>query len=821
MVGNNNKQLQSGRHFAVRLIIAAALAAVVAGCGGAASTNSAAPPVDPGSTPPSPSPTGNVPTVSLTANPTSVATGASTTLSWSSTNASDCSASGAWSGSKGISGSESVGPISTPSTYTLTCRGSGGSASRSVTVTVPPPLGSTIATVNVEEVSGASDSGIPITFGHVFRTGDVPAGATLTARTAGGSSVSIPLQVDRKTAHPDGSLRFAVMTAVVPSLAASERASIELVSTASGAAGTAVRASDLLATSFDASVSLDVGGTPYSVSARDLLSDASPTWLAGPLVSEWMVAGPVRTAGGAAHPSLTVRFHIRAYAGLSRVRVDVTVENAQVTASNPDLPANITYNASVRIGGTEVYTLANFAHYHHARWRKLFWWGSGGAPNVHVAHDKSYLMATGAVPNYDQTLAITDAALQNEASAWAAAPKGPGAIGVLNPYMPNVGGRAEIGHLPRFAARYLLTMDRPAARTKPLKDSIVGHGDLAGSWPIHLRDAATDLPIQITVAGGNLWWTGGTSGTPLTPDIAHQPSLAYLPYLLTGDYYYLEEMQFWATWNWVSTSPSLRNGAAGVFTRLETRGHAWALRNLGHAAYATPDNHPLKSYFVQRVNNVLGWYNSNFTDNASASRLGWMSGYAATGQFDPTPGSWEDDFFTHSVGWLWYLGFGEEARRLLYWKSRFSVGFMTDPGYCWVFGSIYRKVVGTGGTYFTSFAEMYRPTLMNSVNMGQLGLTQQEIDDMTINNTIACGSAAMGAAVGLPAGAMVRDYWPDEYPSIMYGALAMAIDVGYPNAELAYDRLAGRTNPVQDPDGYEFNPTFAIVPRTVAKTVMP
>ncbi|MBI4033779.1 heparin lyase I family protein, partial [Candidatus Saccharibacteria bacterium] len=76
-----------------------------------------------------------IPTVSLTANPTSITSGSSSTLSWSSTNATSCSASGGWSGTKATSGSQAVTPTST-STYSLTCSGSGGNATASATVTV-------------------------------------------------------------------------------------------------------------------------------------------------------------------------------------------------------------------------------------------------------------------------------------------------------------------------------------------------------------------------------------------------------------------------------------------------------------------------------------------------------------------------------------------------------------------------------------------------------------------------------------------------------------------------------------------------------------
>lgn len=84
------------------------------------------------------------PTVTLTANPTAIPSGQTAQLTWSSTAASGCTASGAWAGTKATSGNESVGPLTANSTYTLTCTGLGGSESKSVSVTVTqtPPTSS-------------------------------------------------------------------------------------------------------------------------------------------------------------------------------------------------------------------------------------------------------------------------------------------------------------------------------------------------------------------------------------------------------------------------------------------------------------------------------------------------------------------------------------------------------------------------------------------------------------------------------------------------------------------------------------------------------
>ncbi len=92
---------------------------------------------------------GSAPVVSISAAPAAIASGQASTLTWTSTGATSCTASGAWSGAKPISGSESLAPtVSGTTTYTLTCSGSGGSGNRSATVTVTAPVPTVSLAVN-------------------------------------------------------------------------------------------------------------------------------------------------------------------------------------------------------------------------------------------------------------------------------------------------------------------------------------------------------------------------------------------------------------------------------------------------------------------------------------------------------------------------------------------------------------------------------------------------------------------------------------------------------------------------------------------------
>src|SRR5688500_41125 len=65
-------------------------------------------------------PTAAAPTLTLSADRTSIAPGSSMTLSWSSSNAPSCTASNGWSGSKATSGQETLTPAAS-ATFVLTC----------------------------------------------------------------------------------------------------------------------------------------------------------------------------------------------------------------------------------------------------------------------------------------------------------------------------------------------------------------------------------------------------------------------------------------------------------------------------------------------------------------------------------------------------------------------------------------------------------------------------------------------------------------------------------------------------------------------------
>jgi hypothetical protein len=85
---------------------------------------------------PTPAP-GAAPTVTINVAPGTITLGQSATVTWSSTNATSCTAESAWSGSQMPSGTLSVTPTATGGlAYSLTCSGSGGTTNAAAALSV-------------------------------------------------------------------------------------------------------------------------------------------------------------------------------------------------------------------------------------------------------------------------------------------------------------------------------------------------------------------------------------------------------------------------------------------------------------------------------------------------------------------------------------------------------------------------------------------------------------------------------------------------------------------------------------------------------------
>lgn len=647
-----------------------------------------------------------------------------------------------------------------------------------------------ITCVEVVSTAGAPQSSVPVTFGQPFKAGDWKHSTQgLMAKVDG---ATIPLQADEISSHRDGSARFAVLSAQLNNLAAGQTKVINLYTGAKTSSAPNVTSSPDWNLEIEAQLFDAAGNATQALIAQpqsqlvSQIATGTERRLAGAVASEYTVALPFKyKTTGQQHPHLTARLHTRLVDGGARIRTDMVIENTRTWT--PD-PGNITYSLTVKRNGNTLFTQPKFTHYHHARWHKVLWTGTSTEPKVRVRHHMPYFVATRAVWNYNLSITVPETVLVKEESLLAKKRQEQSALGpmgnaFLEPYFPTTGGRIDIGPLPRWTALYLVSQD------DRMLNVMLANADAAAAVPIHYRDEDSDQPLdldrypKVTVKIGisqPALPALAPSPTIWTPDIAHQASFTYVPYMVTGDAFYLDELMYWATWNMARANPAYRGYGDGILSTEQIRGQGWGMRSLAEVSWMLPDTHALKSYFATRLSKNLEWFASKYqASNPGISPLGAMeSPYSSELQTGP----WQNDFVGIVFGLL-AENKEPKASETLNWVSQFNIGrFLNESqGFCTALApGYYWKIRDTNKNFLASWRAM----------------AEINFPDIVCNSTLAITG------------------YPDQatgYAATARAMMASAQAAGVSNAAQAYWMWAGKT-PNMD-KAMLSDPTWAIVPR--------
>jgi hypothetical protein len=214
----------------------------------------------------------------------------------------------------------------------------------------------------------------------------------------------------------------------------------------------------------------------------------------------------------------------------------------------------------------------------------------------------------------------------------------------------------------------------------------------------------------------------GPLASPLIPDIAHEPSLAYIPYLVTGDRYYADEMAYWADYVLIRTYQDSysneRGGSLGLLAPNEVRGIGWGLRNLADAAAYLPNNDPVRAYLTQKVQNNLSW-----ADNYAVSHVTPLGTYFDGPDTTYVSNGWSiyrlwmNDYVGWSLDHAADQGFvgGTQLRDKL---AQFELSLFTSPDFPREDAGAYDLPVGTTDSsgnpvYYTSLGQVYAAASLN------------------------------------------------------------------------------------------------------------
>lgn len=529
-------------------------------------------------------------------------------------------------------------------------------------------------TVNL---SSGSATNYPYQFGRVFNQGSI---IDYPQVLLDGSAITT--QADVKNRWPDGSVKFAIISVILPFVGTTTKTITFQNQTTNNSTPETV-ANMLANYDFNAAINATVSATPITgapISARTMLSALSDSTLLTNTVSNspnsrYWTQGPVCTTviladhltksydfGTDSNKSLRPVFQVQFWPSIGVYRVRTIVEQSDTTKLQSQ-----TYDVSLSTGNTSpstVYTRASVPHNYGSRWTKQFWAGVGApSQELNVQHNVGYLASTKAIPNYDSSITLSETTKISTITSWNSASKDLYNTGLWNKYMPATGGRPDIGIFPDWHIAALYSGD------SQLWNVVKGQADLAGAWPMCFRSGDTRVFDSTNLAagkgkiatrdshptqflnGGNsymnqtqhgvvtadLWNVVGTiSDGGWICDDAHQPDPYYLLYITGGDHWHLEQLQFWSSWSLFGSNPGNAAWAAGRDPRDapiqgQVRGVAWALRNRARSAYASVDSSPEKIYLTRATEQALRQFEgrqiSTVGNDPSGIRQFWATTY--------------------------------------------------------------------------------------------------------------------------------------------------------------------------------------------------
>lgn len=653
-------------------------------------------------------------------------------------------------------------PTSTPTVMPTTTP---TSVPTSTPTNIPTPVTQGSAVTSFQ-LSSATSGSLPFTLGMGFRKGALPSSASL----------SIPnSQVIVMKRWNDNSIKHAIISGDT-SLTANQPITVQVLQGAASS-GTPLTAASIQAANPSATVSL---GTLGSVSLSSLLSNPIRTFISGP---EMVEAHYMGSASG-----VLVYFHVRYYKS-GRIWIRTSVENGFIDVAGGDK----SYTANVTIGGNSVYS-GSITQYNHTRWSAEGWIGVD--PQVSFRHNTVDLVDSKLVPNYmkgtpseTKLNSLYTTYHLNEAGNW-------------TPNMGETGYQDQIGLLPDWDALYITSNADARAFS-----SVIANAKALNSYPIIWRGSQDgNLPVRPSAYPTYTFFGAGQGGgnppstNNLIWEMAHHGSGAYLAYLLTGDYYYLETMQHQAGNCYLTVTSAAGSGVNRILGG-QPRGVAWCLRTYGQLDAIAPNDSVTTDYTALLASQAKSF--QNIIKNPAMNQLGFLMEYCPGGAClnNYSPGQvsvFMHDFMVQTFGMNSDL---EPLSDMTTWNAVRDFTYKLPVG---LLGS------GGAGTYCFNYASNYTITVAPGTvpDLTQLYSNWGQVFTATNGSSATCGNTLLGSSGGAPEAAS-GGYWGNLMPAISY-----AVDHGASGASDSWARLTGASNwnAVLN-SGFGDTPLWGIVPR--------
>jgi hypothetical protein len=463
-----------------------------------------------------------------------------------------------------------------------------------------------------------------------------------------------------------------------------------------------------------------------------------------------------------------------------------------------------------------------------------------------IDHDYNlaYLAAVKAVPNYDTSLQVPESRLASLYATYQGLAKNLYAqtnSGNWHKPMSDVGGRPDLGPFPMWYVVWLYSGDGRMAEycnflseqygsvvNAHLREGKPGrkfHGDtdaVGRVISINARPTISIMHAQTVATADKLGFIAPYSNSSgVNYEAEHVPHPYPIPYLLTGEFYMLEQLWFAASMELAHITSPLRGptGDRGGFYFGSPRSTAWQSVARFEAAYFSPDGSPEQAYFraksldtVQAFDGLLNVPGSPYTPADAVYNYWRTTNYDGAGglwrNFPPgTQGFWGpgavyegggiDFTVTQTVTSLWMQGFivytlgraqdlGFDTGRALDYVVRPFLDIVTESPNPAAVGK-YRYPVrrASDGNYFPSHVESFK------------GMLPSVQTNTTLN---------------------VTDF---EHSYDLIALTAASFGIGRPNGPAAWSWYSSKVRDAAISKGWATNPKWAILPRTAQSLNFP
>lgn len=525
---------------------------------------------------------------------------------------------------------------------------------------------------------------VPVTFSRIGAEGDFVDGITPMI-----DGKKLPAQVDVLRRAPDGSIRHALVSFLLPEMAASSAVRIDWLNENPpetpdfqwGFERSDFDVRLVLTTENGETLTSDVGkiiGGNWTISRRiRVLHD-------GPVMKEFEIHDVPVDDQGEPDPHLEVYWRLRVFTNAKSIRVAAVIERCKPRRTDAKEPVQYKFD-KVELSHSDriLFSEGPYDQLDQTRYR-IVAWTDGPLENIHRRPNYDYWVKGRFFPKYRFTQPTTKEqvdgiyAKRTESRNNQRRRQGILEPGIIHRHMPGTGGRWEMEPYPAWSVAYALS-----GAPKTYQAILHADGNGGGAFYIHIRQNGApgydvrSVKPQPLDRGFRMPLYRLPDGTkpPVQPDHAHAPSLGYVAYLLTGDKFYAEEASFWASYQ-LGEWPH-----KGLRWEGMNRAFAYGLRHVVDAAFILPDDHPLLPYFTWGVNDCMDQMTEKLVKSGRRVHSPIGGVFRCSGRYNwvnaKRCSAWQYAWVVWSLGNTADKGF-KKAEAVRDWAAEYIVGFYTS-----------------------------------------------------------------------------------------------------------------------------------------------